>query len=213
MDEVHFQQHGSRCRIWILPETKDPVLLHHPTRKCVGYFGAVHQRDGKLVYKRETNRFNAETFFEFLWHLWRVSSRSGRRVVVIADNARYHHVALHEDWRKARSHLAKLQERYGYAALDYLEGRTPTMHAFTAAEREIQRELIEASADTTGLIELQKSLPTRTLLSESPEAEKAMKLSVERKYLSNILKMVAYQIKGSLVELLQPVYPRTEAVR
>src|ERR1700737_3135326 len=25
-DEVHFQQHGSRCQMWIPPETKDPVL-------------------------------------------------------------------------------------------------------------------------------------------------------------------------------------------
>jgi hypothetical protein len=41
MDEVHFQQHGSRCRMWVPPETKDPVLLHHPTRQSVGYFGAV----------------------------------------------------------------------------------------------------------------------------------------------------------------------------
>jgi hypothetical protein len=23
--EVHFQQHGSRCQMWIPPETKDPV--------------------------------------------------------------------------------------------------------------------------------------------------------------------------------------------
>ena len=27
-DEVHFQQHGSRCRMWVPPETKDPVMLH-----------------------------------------------------------------------------------------------------------------------------------------------------------------------------------------
>jgi len=47
-------------------------------------------------------------------------------------------------------------------------------------------------------------------LSESPDAAKAMKLSTERKQLSNVLKMVAYQIEGSLVELLRPVYPRTE---
>ena len=32
-DEVHFQQHGSRCQMWVPPETKDPVLLHHPTRR------------------------------------------------------------------------------------------------------------------------------------------------------------------------------------
>jgi hypothetical protein len=34
-DEVHFQQHGSRCRMWIPPEIKDPVLLHAPTQ-CRG---------------------------------------------------------------------------------------------------------------------------------------------------------------------------------
>jgi hypothetical protein len=38
-----------------------------------------------------------------------------------------------------------------------------------------------------------------------------MQLSVERKHLSNVLKMVVYQIEGSLVELLRPVCPRTEA--
>ena len=53
LDEVHFQQHGSRCRMWIPPECKDPVVLHHPTRKSVGYFGAVRLGDGKLVYQRE----------------------------------------------------------------------------------------------------------------------------------------------------------------
>jgi hypothetical protein len=25
IDEVHFQQHGSRCRMWIAPETKKPI--------------------------------------------------------------------------------------------------------------------------------------------------------------------------------------------
>src|SRR5258707_696892 len=50
MDEVHFQQYGSRCRMWIPPEVKDPVLQHHPTRKSVGYFGAVRLRDGKFIY-------------------------------------------------------------------------------------------------------------------------------------------------------------------
>ena len=39
MDEVHFQQHGSRCRMWVPPETKDPVLLLDPTRKSMGHFG------------------------------------------------------------------------------------------------------------------------------------------------------------------------------
>ena len=28
IDEVHFQQHGTACRMWVPPETVEPVLLH-----------------------------------------------------------------------------------------------------------------------------------------------------------------------------------------
>ena len=88
-DEVHFQQHGSRCRMWVPPETKDPILLHHPTRRSVGYFGAVRLRDGRFWSCRETGKFNAETFWKFMKQLQQVSRIGGRRVAVIADNARY----------------------------------------------------------------------------------------------------------------------------
>jgi transposase len=99
-DEVHFQQHGSRCRMWVPPEVRDPVLAHAPTRKSVGYFGAVRIRDGKFVYQREDDRFNAQTCWEFLIKLRRTACRSGRRVVVIIDNAKYHHALLHRQWRE-----------------------------------------------------------------------------------------------------------------
>ena len=111
MDEVHFQQHGSRCQMWVPPETKDPVLLHSPTRKSVGYFGAVRLRDGKFLHRRETDKFNALTCWSFLQRLQAASTRSERRVVVITDNAKYHHARLHRDWRE--EHTARF-------ALDYL---------------------------------------------------------------------------------------------
>ena len=97
---MHFQQHGSRCRMWVPPECKDPIALHYPTRKSVGYFGAMRLRDGKLLYKRETNSFNAETYWRFMKKLRQISSHAGRRVLVLADNARYHHAKLHAEWRK-----------------------------------------------------------------------------------------------------------------
>ena len=100
IDEVRFQQHGSRCRMWIAPEEKDPVLLHEPTRRSVGYFGGVLLRDGKFVYRREEDKFNAETFLSFLKKLRKASCHSGKKVVVISDNARYHHAKLHAEWRK-----------------------------------------------------------------------------------------------------------------
>src|SRR5579862_4237197 len=100
MDEVHFQQHGSRCRMWIPPEVKDPVLLHHPSRHSVGYFGAVRLRDGQFVFRREADMFNGVTFGAFLEQLEQVSAVEGRRVIVITDNAKYHHAKLHQPWRE-----------------------------------------------------------------------------------------------------------------
>ena len=66
IDEVHFQQYGSACRMWVPPEIANPVLLHQPTRKSIGYFGAVRVKDGKFVYQREKNKFNGESFSPFL---------------------------------------------------------------------------------------------------------------------------------------------------
>lgn len=100
MDEVHFQQYGSACRMWVPPEEKNPVLLHHPTRKSVGYFGAVRLRDGKFFPGKEAGQFDAQTTWAFYRRLRKVSSRAHRRVVLIIDNAKYHHARLHRPWRE-----------------------------------------------------------------------------------------------------------------
>src|SRR5262249_47226525 len=106
LDEVHFQQQGSRCRMWIPPEDKDPIVFHHPTRKSVGYFAAVRLRDGRFEFRRETDRFNGATFWGFLRHLREATIESNRRVVLISDNARYHRARLHLDWRQQHSQFA-----------------------------------------------------------------------------------------------------------
>jgi transposase len=107
MDEVRFAQYGSRCRMWVPPEVHDPVLLHYPTRKSVGYWGAVRLRDGAFVYRRETDSFNGQTCLDFLQQLSARSRRSrrhrGGRTVVIADNAKFHYATLHQAWRDAQA--------------------------------------------------------------------------------------------------------------
>ena len=76
VDEVHFQLHGSRCRMWVPAENKDPVVLHNPTRQKVGYFGAVRLRDGKFFYEREEEVFT-ETFC-FVKRLRQIRMRNAR---------------------------------------------------------------------------------------------------------------------------------------
>lgn len=119
LDEVHFQQYGSRCRMWVPPETKDPILLHHPSRKAVGYFGAVRLRDGRFVFQREMDRFNGPSCFRFLKQLRATSRHPQRRVIVIADNASFHHARLHQPWRT--NHAASF-------VLDFLPPYSPELN-------------------------------------------------------------------------------------
>lgn len=119
LDEVHFQQHGSRCRMWVPPEVRDPVVYHHPTRRSVGYFGAVRLRDGKFFYHRESDRFNGQSFWDFLKLLSQASVVEGRQVLVISDNAKYHRARLHLSWREQQA------PRF---ALDFLPPYSPELN-------------------------------------------------------------------------------------
>lgn len=84
--------------MWVAPEVDDPICRHAPTRKSISFFGAVRLNDGKLVMSRPNGRFNADTCWNFYRKLER-HHRPGRKMVVILDNARYHHASLHEPWR------------------------------------------------------------------------------------------------------------------
>ena len=75
--------------MWVAPEIKDPVLRHAPTRKSIACFGAVQLGSGQFVWTTAT-KFNAETFERFLRQLLRHRRRS-KRMVVVLDNAGYHH--------------------------------------------------------------------------------------------------------------------------
>lgn len=66
--------------------------MHAPTRKSVACFGAVSLSTGKFV-RSICERFDALTFEAFLKKLLRHRSR-GKRMVVVLDNARYHHAVL-----------------------------------------------------------------------------------------------------------------------
>ena len=66
----------------------------------MGYFGAIRLRDGRLFFRQERGKFNAVSCWQFLKDLRAASTRTVRRVVVIVDNAKYHHAQLHREWRE-----------------------------------------------------------------------------------------------------------------
>jgi len=93
--------------MWVPPEDKDPVVLHAPTRKSVACFGAVSLRTGRLVTGFEP-KFNGESFQRFLESLLKHRS-PGQRLVLVLDNAKYHHARALQPWlRQQRKRLALL---------------------------------------------------------------------------------------------------------
>jgi transposase len=82
--------------MWVAPEIKDPILRHAPTRKSVACFGAVSLDTGQFV-RMMCPIFNAATFRTFLRRLLRQQT-PGRRLIVVLDNARYHHARLLADF-------------------------------------------------------------------------------------------------------------------
>jgi len=92
--------------MWIPPEDADPVVLQAPTRKSIGVFGAVRVNDGRFVARLEKH-FNARSFQAFLSQLMR-HRRKGRLMIVIVDNARWHHARCLTEWLKKYRKILQL---------------------------------------------------------------------------------------------------------
>lgn len=117
---------------------------------------------------------------------------------------------LEKQIRAARTELARLRENYGSTALRYLEDPGSTMRAFTKEEKRIRKEIEDIRNRVDGLTARRKVVPTHIPLANLDPEKEQVKLSTERKHLTNVLKMVAYQIEGDLVELIRPHYARAE---
>ena len=92
--------------MWVPPEDIDPVVLHAPTRQQTAVFGAVCPADGRLL-TMSAERFDAESFQHFLEALLR-RRRRGCTLVVIVDNARWHHARALRPWLRQHRHVLKL---------------------------------------------------------------------------------------------------------
>ncbi len=92
--------------MWVPPEETDPTLLHAPTRKSMALFGAVNLHDGQLVTQFSTT-FDAVTFGDFLKKLVR-HRPADRRLVLILDNARYHHATMLQPFLAERRRILSL---------------------------------------------------------------------------------------------------------
>jgi transposase len=117
--------------------------------------------------------------------------------------------ALDHEIRAARADLARLEREYGAAVLDNAEQRRPTMRGFKIAHSKLAKQLHNARGRVAQLVTRRRELPRRVGVHDLSEPA-VVKLATERKHLTDIIKMVAYQAESDLLALLRPHYPRAD---
>lgn len=117
--------------------------------------------------------------------------------------------ALDKQVREARAELGKIEREYGAAAANNTEQQRPTMRGFKIAYGALGKQLRAARDRLSALIEKRRTVPTRVEIQDLNE-HSVVKLATERKHLTDLIKMVAYQNESDLLALLRPHYPRAD---
>jgi hypothetical protein len=117
--------------------------------------------------------------------------------------------ALDKQIRAARADLAKLEREFGAAAASNAEQRRPTMRGFKIAHSRLGKQLRKARARVSRLFEQRRDAPKRVEVRDLNDRA-LVKLTTERKHLTDIIKMVAYQAESDLLALLRPHYARVD---
>jgi transposase len=116
---------------------------------------------------------------------------------------------LDKEIAAARQELTRFQRDYGAAALEHQESKRPTLRGFKLANDLLGQKIRAARMRLDGLMARKATLAARIAVGEAVK-EPIVKLATERKHLTDMVKMVAYQIESDLLALISPHYARSE---
>jgi transposase len=111
--------------------------------------------------------------------------------------------------RLARTEVIKLTARYGIEALVNREAKRPTMRGFKIATAKLAKPVREALGRYAKLEARRARIPRRIPVGEIVVGE-VIQLATERKHLTDVIKMVAYQAETDLVRRITPHYHRAD---
>ena len=111
--------------------------------------------------------------------------------------------------RQAQADLDRLQAQDGLEALTHLEKQRPTMRGFKIAQGKLGQKISSARQRAMQLKARRNKLPRRVPV-QAVTDEPVVKLAPERKHLTNLIKMVAYQAESDLFRMIAPHYRRVD---
>jgi len=117
--------------------------------------------------------------------------------------------ALDKELAKARDELRRVRTTYGIAAFANPEALRPTMRGFKNAHAHLGKAIGAAMRRVATLEQRRAKMPARVPVGQVVKGP-VLKLATERKLLTNLFKMLAYQAESDLFRLVVPHYKRAE---
>jgi hypothetical protein len=157
---------------------------------------------------RMFERWRQENFFKYLREEYALDALVDYKVEPdnptreVPNPAR---AAIEKKLKEARAELTRLQAEYGKEALENIERARPTMRGFKIAKGKLGKAISTAMKRIAALEAKRAVMPQRVPVEEVVAGE-IVKLAPERKHLTNLLKMVAYQAESDLLRLVAPHY-------
>ena len=168
-------------------------------------------RDIEVAY-RMFDRWRQENFFKYMREEFLLDALVDYKIEP-EDPTRTIPNPERRSWDKqiqaARADLGRLEREYGAAAAANAEQRRPTMRGFKIAHRKLGKQLQAARRRVAQLLEQRRELPKRVEIRDLSEPA-VVKLATERKHLTDIIKMIAYQAESDLLAFLRPHYARVD---
>jgi transposase len=164
----------------------------------------------ELAY-RMFERWRQENFFKYMRQEYAIDSLLDYEVRPDAPEREIPNPKrkkLEKQLRDARQQQAQLEQQLGASAADNSESQRRTMRGFKIAHAEIGKSLRKAQEKVQKLQSQLKKVPRRVALGEVPERADTVRLSFEKKHLTDALKMIAYQAETSLHNQLALHYKR-----
>ena len=112
--------------------------------------------------------------------------------------------------KKIKAKIKELQSQYARRAMENEEAKRPTMRGFKIANSEIGRKIEMLQQQELELKALYKQTPAKVPLKSTLDNETVYRLKREKKHLTDVIKMVAYQAETDLVALIRSDYARVD---
>jgi hypothetical protein len=168
-------------------------------------------RDIEIAY-RMFERWRQENFFKYLGEEYALDALVDYNIEPddpARDVPNPQWAALDAELRGERAVIVRLAALYGFDAFGNDESLRRTVRGFKIAHAAQNRELLAALKRYADLEAKRASTPRRVPVQQVVKGE-VVKLATERKHLSNLLKMVAYQAESDLVQRVAPHYKRAD---